>query len=845
MSAQNNAPRGALAAGLGLLGMSAIAGVLVTAMVTPAIAVTGMAATNTIGVFENLPDYLEIDNLAEKTELYAAQGGQPVKFAEFFDQNREEVPWEAVSQFAKDAAIAIEDPRFYEHGGVDVLSAARAVVQNTASGDTESGASTITMQYVKNVLVQQAEKLKATDPEAGAKAFEEATETNMSRKLKEMRMAIGVEKKYDKDTILLGYLSIAGFGGTVYGIEAASRYYYSVAAADLTVAQAASLVGTVNNPNNLRIDIPENVPANQARRDDILNAMLEENKITQAQFDEAIATPVTPVITPVQSGCVNSAAPYFCDFVRYTILQDPAFGADRPARQALLNRGGLQVFTTLNLDLQAIAATTMSQVVPTSVPWADIGAAAVSVEAGTGRVISMVQNTAYGNSSDTPGTTSVNFNTDRAYGGSSGFQVGSTYKTFTLLDWLKEGHSLNETVRASKATWNPRDFTHSCGGTGIKPYTVRNDTGGTGPNITAQTATRNSVNTGFIAMASELDLCDIKQTAIDMGIHQADRDRELQMNVSDILGSGGNNVAPLTMASAFAGVASGGKVCTPIAIDRVVLPDGTELTPPKSTCTQGVQPEVANTATYALQQVVTNGTGTASNPRDGIDIMGKTGTTDNSKDTWFVGSTTRVATAVWVGNVSGGTVSMRRNSFDSGNAANARHAIFKPIQRAVNGVYGGEEFPGPSQTLTRSTRINVPDLTGRTPAEAEQLLEGVGLTFGDGGPIDSGVQEGLVTGTNPAAGTSIAKGSTVTVYTSNGLAVKVPDVTAQPAGAAKAALEAQGFKVNVTQEDTTDPNLVGKAVRTDPPAGTPKNPASGPITLVIGKPVPAEAEPEE
>jgi membrane peptidoglycan carboxypeptidase len=837
MSAQNKAPRGALGAGLGLLGMSAVAGVLVTAMVTPAIAVTGMAATNTIGVFENLPDYLEIDNLAEKTELYATQGGQPVKFAEFFDQNREEVPWDGVSQFAKDAAIATEDPRFYEHGGVDVLSAARAVVQNATSGSTESGASTITMQYVKNVLVQQAEELRVTDPEAGEKAYKEATDTNMSRKLKEMRMAIGVEKKYDKDSILLGYLNIAGFGGTVYGIESAARYYYSVSAKDLTLAQAASLIATVNNPNNLRIDIAENIPANQKRRDLLLNNMLKEKKITQAQLDEALATPVTPAITPVQSGCMNSAAPYYCDFVKYTILNDPAFGPDAATRANLLTRGGLQVYTSLNLDLQAVAAKSMSDAVPASVSWGNIGGAAVSVEAGTGRVIAMTQNTAYGNSADVPGTTSINFNTDKQYGGSSGFQVGSTYKSFTLLEWLKAGHSLNEIVRASKAAWTARDFTNSCGGTVTGPYRVTNDTGGTGGNISALEATRRSVNTGFIAMASELDMCDIRQTAIDMGIHQADPSRELSMVVSDILGSGGNNVAPLSMAGAFAGIASGGSVCTPIAIDRIVLPDGTEMAPPKSTCKQGIQPEVAATATYALQQVVVNGTGGASNPRDGIDIMGKTGTTDRAKDTWFVGSTTKVATAVWVGNVSAGpqgNANLRRWRFPSGVAADARHRIFKPIMTAVNEVYGGDDFPGPSRTLTRSTRIDVPSLAGRSPEQARDLLAGVGLGYADGGTQDSEVEAGLVSATNPGSGASVAKGSTVTVYTSNGASTEVPDVTGRPADSAKQELEAQGFTVTVAEESTTDANLAGKAIRTDPAPGTPRNPRSGPITLYVG-----------
>ena len=146
MSAQNPKPGGAFGAFLGLIGLSALAGILVTAMVTPALAVTSVTANSTVGIFEDLPDYLEIGQLSQRNTLWATQGGQPVKFAQVYDQNRQEVGWDAVSGFVKDATVAGEDERFYEHGGVDVAGIARAAVNNATSDDTQ-GASTLTSSW--------------------------------------------------------------------------------------------------------------------------------------------------------------------------------------------------------------------------------------------------------------------------------------------------------------------------------------------------------------------------------------------------------------------------------------------------------------------------------------------------------------------------------------------------------------------------------------------------------------------------------------------------------------------------------------------------------------------------
>jgi membrane peptidoglycan carboxypeptidase len=228
---------------------------------------------------------------------------------------------------------------------------------------------------------------------------------------------------------------------------------------------------------------------------------------------------------------------------------------------------------------------------------------------------------------------------------------------------------------------------------------VTNDTNtGATSNQNVLAATVASVNSAFVAMASQLDLCDISKTATDMGVYNADK-RELSSFPSDVVGSGGNTVAPLQMATAFSSVANQGTMCPPIAIDKVVLPDDSELVTPKSQCAQAMSAEVANTAAFTLKAVM-GGTGAASNPRDGTEILGKTGTTDRSKDTWFVGSSSEVTTAVWVGNVEG-FASMRRNSLNGSAADSARHRIFKPLQTFIDDRYPAADFPAPSSSLTK------------------------------------------------------------------------------------------------------------------------------------------------
>ncbi|QAY73756.1 hypothetical protein ET445_10760 [Agromyces protaetiae] len=228
---ETRTPLGVLGGFLGLVLASSAAAALIVTAATPAISLAGVTASSTIDMFEKLPGYLEIGDLSEVSHIYAtASDGSVVHLASFYDQNRIEVGWDQVNQYVKDAAVASEDPRFFDHGGIDLQGTIRAALTTAAGRDTQGGSS-LAQQYVKNVRVQECERNAGTEAlereEAGEltvderiaavdegrlACYDQATETTIDRKLKEMRLAIGVEKRYTKDQILLGYLNIAGFG---------------------------------------------------------------------------------------------------------------------------------------------------------------------------------------------------------------------------------------------------------------------------------------------------------------------------------------------------------------------------------------------------------------------------------------------------------------------------------------------------------------------------------------------------------------------------------------------------------------------------------------------------------
>lgn len=861
---------------LGLVGLSAIAGVLVTATITPAIAVSSYAGSSAISLFESLPANLQVDRPMEPTTIYAnrTDGEGYYELASFYDQNREPVEYGEVSQFVYDALLSTEDPRYYEHGGVDLIGTSRALLSNAAGGATQGGSS-ISQQYVKNVLVQECER-EATTSEENAACYEDATTAagteGYKRKLQEMRYAIAIEQEYSKEQILIAYLNLANFGGTTYGIEAAAQHYFSTSAKDLSLTQAATLAGIVNFPNTLRIDLPNGSTQNadgelvnsaedgyavtKNRRDHVLYRMLDEGTITQDQYDAAVAEPVEPKITWRDEGCAASPdTAYFCQYVKNTILYDeryndtfgeiteeqalddngdpavddngdPIMRTDNSARSDTLYRGGLEIYTTLDSDLQWQANETMKNHVPQSVDFMDLGSTTVQLKADTGEILSMAQNTEFTEQDGAgDGQSSLVYAAGYEHGRSSGFPAGSTYKIFTILDWLQNGRSVNERVDARVG----RPLPMSCNGENVGSFTpVREDNylGQAAGIHSVRDITGMSLNSGFYAMASQLDVCEIHGVAASMGLTFGNG-APLTGPYPGINGDypgpfsviGSFNVAPLDMASVYATVANGGVRCEPTAIRSVVDADGEDLPMPENACERVLDENVAATAAFDLARVMEGGfTGSTANTGDGVPTFGKTGTHE-FEHTWMIQSSSNVTTAAWLGNANG-NVKFQHAWAISEQMTSVRYALSRENQAAANAKYGGEAFPEPDEELTKVIEADVPNVAGMWVGEATSRLEAAGFQVRVAEERVDGVQdEGRVESTDPGPGKA-PRGSLVTIHVSNGDGTKVPDVSGSSPARAIAQLVSDGLRGTLGEctESDSAPGR-GTVTGTDPGAG--------------------------
>ena len=804
-------PSGVIGGVIGLLGFSVLAGILVTAMVAPAIAITSVTAQGSIDIFENLPDSIKIGSPSQQNQIFAMRGGEPEKIATIYKQNRQVVKWEEVSPFLKQAAVDGEDRRFYLHGGVDLPSIARAAVRNTQGGQ-QSGSSTLDMQLVKNILVQQAFTTK-TGAERDA-AIKAANGYTIDRKLKEMKLAIGLDKSYSKNEILLGYLNIVGMGSNTYGVESAALLYYGVSAKDVTLPQAASLIAIVQQPTNQNLLDPKRYPANKIRRDQILDAMLAAKDINQKQHDDAVATPIASYvkITPQYNGCRNAIevnAKWPCDYVSKLLTTDTkkftsaapvveSLGATAALRQANWDKGGYKVYTSIDLDLQDAAAASLATEAPTSEARFPLGAAANTVEGGTGRILVMAQNKLF---DDAPGadpqtTTAVNFSTDLPYGGSRGFPTGSTFKVFDLANWLQNGHGLNDLVDGTgPQMYNNSQF--NCGGVplgNMAAQKLQNDSNSTEGFMTVRTALVRSVNNAFMQMAEKQDLCSIRDTAMSLGAHRADG-KPLEVVPNFILGS--NEQAPLTIAAAVASIGAGGNHCEPVIIDSIVDSTGAKLSGQAKTCNQALSPDVTAGTLNAMAASMQGGTSSPANPRDGYAIGGKTGTGNTADHVWIMGTTTKVGTAVWTGNISGHASLRKFINPQTGKyyASSSRFTVFKAIMKPANAKFGGaKEFPAASAAMLGGSAASVPSVVGQTADQAQRLLTSLKFQYNDGGPEASGLPLGRVTRTDPTEGSRVPAGSSITVFTSDGsLAATMPNVTGLTRQAADEAIIRAGF----------------------------------------------------
>lgn len=629
--------------------LSITGGILTAGFAMPLVGATSAITNASEDAFNELPTDFNVLEPSQISYIKAADG---TEIAQFYAENRIVVSLDEISTNMQNAIVAVEDRRFYQHKGIDPAGMIRALVTNTTSDSTQ-GASTITQQYVRNVLIEAG--LQAGDDEA----VRAATESTIARKLREAKYSLTIEETYSKQQILEGYLNIAAFSPSTYGVEASSIHYFSHSADELTIGEAALLAGLTNAPSAYDpVNYPEKA---KSRRDWVLTKMYEEGFITAEERDAAMEQTIKSMldVTDTVGGCGAAGdAAYFCEYVVNEILSSDLYGEDEATRRQVLLRGGLNIVTTLELDKQAAAADAIEEWDPIG-DSANIKTALVSVEPGTGRIVAMAQNTNYGDPTDSDSTaTQISYNVDYNHGGTenNGFQPGSSIKTFVLANWYKLGKSGYASVSGTPRTFSYSEWTISCAPEYRDDWELTNAAASETGNYTVLEATKLSINIAYASMLTEMDICDVTNLAASMGVTDAEGEA-LEPRPSMILGS--QEVTPLKMANSYATFAAHGVYCKPIAIESIEDVDGNDLQVPSADCTQVLDAQYADQVTTTLKQVVSSsGTGSSVILANNRPAAGKTGTTDEMDNGWFVGYTPQLSTAVWVGH-SDGYYSMR------------------------------------------------------------------------------------------------------------------------------------------------------------------------------------------
>ena len=764
--------------GLGVLG--AMTGLLFAGLAMPAVGAGGQVARGGVDFFNSLPSEFAVSPLAQQSRILDADGKL---IANPYDEYRIIKPLSEISPLMQKAQLAIEDSRFYEHGGLDVRGFSRAMFSNFTSGDVQ-GASTITQQYVKITLQENA--LQRGD-EAAADA---AVAKNYSRKLQELKYALDVEQNFTKDQILTNYLNLVYYGDQAHGVEAAALNYFGVPAKKLTLVQSALLAGIVQQPTAFNPVLhPE---AAQERRDIVLDRMVAVGSATAKDAAAAKKIPVKDMLhkKPVKGVCHRSSQPYFCAYVLEWLQKSPhmaALGKTPAERLKTINQGGLTIRTTLKPGLQKAAQNELTRAVPIGNK-NNLGGGATVIEPGTGKVLAMAQASDFAKNQ-------VNWNVDAEYGGGElGYQFGSTAKMYALVTALERGMPLGASIKApapapgkSYAIFEPGDMNDACGTN--KPWEVNNH-GSSGGQMSLATGTANSVNSFFASLVIKVGPCNVRDTMTRMGMHKPDGD-PIDPYISDItLGSGNTNT--MTLASSYATLAAAGKYCEPFPIVSITNQNRKAIKIPTSACKQVIDPGVAAGVTQLLEGVLRFGTATGIGWNDYRPAAGKTGTTEDNNQIWFAGYTRQLSTAVWIGNKKpadkfGNLYSLNGKCFGSYGCygqvfgATVSAPVWAKIMKAGMKNLPAKEFPNPTNAVLNGDYVDLPSVVGRSEGDAKAILKAAGFSAYVAGRVNSTLPAGVVAFTDPT-GRAIRK-SNVGLFLSNGIApapTKTKKATTKP-----------------------------------------------------------------
>jgi 1A family penicillin-binding protein len=578
-----------------LAGAALAAGVLLLVLPFKALAAAGSS-----GQDDNLAGFQQ---LAQRSVVYARDGS--VLAVLHAEENRSPVTLDRVPKRVVDAILDVEDDRFWEHGGVDLRSTVRALLTNVSSGGVRQGGSTITQQLVKNSLL--------------------TPEKTVGRKFKEAILAVRLENQMSKEEILERYLNTVYFGNGAYGVQAAAETYFGEDVEQLDQGQSAFLAGMIRNP--VGYDPVKFPKLSRARRDVAVDRMVAAGDVTLVRAaalkkDDVPRVLATPEVPPDD---------YFVEAVKQRLLKDTRLGETAQERYNAVFKGGLKITTTIDPRLQRLAEEAVDKILPEKITKGQFTAAMATVDPTTGALRAMVGGQDFANSK-------VNLALGRE-GGGTGRQPGSSFKPFVLAAALEAGYSPNDTINGTSPC-------HIKVAKGLEPYEPQNYEGEGGGIMSLVEATVHSVNCAYIKLGMVVGLDKVAAMANKLGI-----DEKLDEVPSMSLGS--EEVSPLEMASAYGTFANDGVHQDVRFIEKVVDREGkTVLDLTKQKGKRVISAQNARVETTVLRQVVERGTGVRAKVARHV-VAGKTGTSQEHQNAWFVGYTPQLSTAVWMGDPAG------------------------------------------------------------------------------------------------------------------------------------------------------------------------------------------------
>ena len=723
----------------------------------PGVVPAGELARDTANKLVDVPPLKDaLPDPAQRSVIYAADGKTALATI-WLDENRRVIPLRDVPERVRDAVVAIEDDRFYQHDGVDFRGIARAAVADLRSGRYAQGGSTLTQQLVKQTVT--------------------GNSRTIDRKLREAIYAVELEKRYSKDEILQYYLNQAYFGEGVYGVATAAQHYFgNKSIGNVSLSEAASLAATIAAPERYK---PTSRKANLARRNLVLDRMRELGYVTSRQVAKAKREKLK-----IERYKPTSRQPYFQAYIVNQLLNDPKYnkalgkvGSDERKRKVF--QGGLRIYTTLQRPRQAMAANAVQGQMDQF--RGDPAGALASVEPSTGRIVALYGGRSFKKSQVDLAT---------AQGG-TGFQPGSAFKMFFVVAALEKGISPGIVMPgpARITIPNRRCFTGF-----NQPWTPGNAGDSSAGTYNMYGAVANSVNTWFAQLAVKVGPENAVEVARRMGISNIpprNSKAYASWNVCSLV-LGAREVSVLDMASAFGVLANKGVRCAPYSITKVVAPgERKPLIENKPDCKRVISEKISTRTVAMLRGVITHGTGHRA-ALGGRPVAGKTGSAQNNTSAFFSGFTPQLSTSVWVG-YRARRVPMR-NLFYGGPVYGGTFPalIFHNYMEAALAGLPAVGFPAappppppprqrepkerpkppkpptppkpPKPGKPRHPNVIVPGVVGLPVGTARLLLTASGLSPGTA--YTTGGQPGRVAAQSPGAGAQLPGGSRVTLVVS-------------------------------------------------------------------------------